>query len=70
MAESVGFFMIDPLPALAASPMKKDRLYVAYDRNHPSGAGHHVIAQAIVDDFSRNHRVATQGWLAKQEGSR
>jgi len=70
MVESMGFFMIDPLPALAASPMKKDRLYVPYDRNHPSGAGHRVIAQAIVDDLSRNHRVGTQGWLARQEGSR
>ena len=70
MAESAGFFVIDPLPTLTASRERKDRLYVAYDRNHPSGAGHRLIAQAIVDDLSRNHRVDAQRRLARQEGSR
>jgi lysophospholipase L1-like esterase len=70
MAESVGFFTIDPLPVFAASPERKDRLYVAYDRNHPSGEGHRLIAQAIVDDLSRNRRVDSQRRLARQEGSR
>jgi lysophospholipase L1-like esterase len=70
MAESAGFFMIDPLPALTASPERKDRLFVAYDRNHPSGAGHRLIAQAIVDDLSRNRRVDAQRRFARQEGSR
>lgn len=70
LAEPLGFFVIDPLPALAASDVKKDRLYVPYDRNHPSGAGHHVIAQAIVDDLSRNHRVNTKARVARQEGLR
>jgi lysophospholipase L1-like esterase len=69
MAESEGFFVIDPLPALTASPVRKDRLFVAYDRNHPSGEGHRLIAQAIVDDLSRNRRVDSQRRFAGQEGS-
>jgi len=68
IAEPLGFFVIDPLPALASSRVKKDRLYVAYDRNHPSGAGHALIAQVIVDELSRNHRVITPSWVATQEG--
>ena len=56
MAEPLGFFVIDPLPVLAASKERKDRLYVPYDRNHPSEAGHRLIAQAIVDDLNRNGR--------------
>jgi lysophospholipase L1-like esterase len=69
MAESEGFFIIDPLPALTASPERKDHLFVAYDRNHPSGKGHRLIAQAIVDDLSRNRRVDSQRRFAGQEGS-
>jgi lysophospholipase L1-like esterase len=68
LAEASGFFVIDPLPALVASDVKKDRLYVPYDRNHPSAAGHRVIAQAIVDDLSRNHRLNVQARFARQEG--
>jgi lysophospholipase L1-like esterase len=68
MAESEGFFIIDPLPALTGSPERKDHLFVAYDRNHPSGEGHRLIAQAIVDDLSRNRRVDSQRRFAGQEG--
>ena len=68
MAEPLGFFVIDPLPALAASPERKDRLYVPYDRNHPSEAGHRLIAQAIVDDLSRNGRLNTHARVARTEG--
>jgi lysophospholipase L1-like esterase len=69
MTESEGFFIIDPLPALTASSERKDRLFVAYDRNHPSEKGHRLIAQAIVDDLSRNHRVDSPRRFAGQEGS-
>jgi lysophospholipase L1-like esterase len=67
LAAPLGFFVIDPLPALAATDVRKDRLYVAYDRNHPSEAGHRVIARAIVDDLSRNHRVSAKARVARQE---
>jgi hypothetical protein len=68
MAEPRGFFVVDPLPWLVASKERKDRLYVPYDRNHPSGAGHRLIAQAIVDDLNRHGRVTTTARLARQEG--
>jgi lysophospholipase L1-like esterase len=70
MAEPLGFFVIDPLPALAASKEKKDRLFVPYDRNHPSEAGHRVIAHVIVDDFTRHSRVNIQARFAQEEGLR
>jgi lysophospholipase L1-like esterase len=61
--------VIDPLPVLAASQERKDRLFVPYDRNHPSGAGHRLIAQAIVDDLNRNGRVNVNAHarVARQE---
>jgi hypothetical protein len=47
MAEPLGFFVIDPLPTLVASRASKDALFIPYDRNHPSAAGHRLIAEAI-----------------------
>jgi lysophospholipase L1-like esterase len=70
IAEPLGFFVIDPLPVLTASRERKDRLYVPYDRNHPSEAGHRLIAQAIVDDLNRNGRLNIQARFARQEGQR
>jgi len=49
IAEQLGFFVIDPLPALAQSNTKSDALFIPYDRNHPSTAGHRVIARAIAE---------------------
>lgn len=53
IAERCGFHVVDPMPALAASGTHVDALYIPYDRNHPSAAGHDVIAQAIFDSLSR-----------------
>jgi len=47
IADRLGFFVVDPLPALTLSTMKKDALFIPYDRNHPSAAGHRIIAQAM-----------------------
>jgi lysophospholipase L1-like esterase len=69
LAEPLGFFVIDPLPALAAVKDHKDRLYVAYDRNHPSASGHAVIAHAIVDALRKNGRLNPQARLAREEGT-
>jgi lysophospholipase L1-like esterase len=47
LADRLGLFVIDPLPSLVASSLKKPSLFIPYDRNHPSPAGHGLIAQSI-----------------------
>jgi hypothetical protein len=39
--------VVDPLPSLVASSLQKPSLFIPYDRNHPSPAGHRLIAQSI-----------------------
>jgi lysophospholipase L1-like esterase len=70
IANELGFVVIDPLPALAKSRANVDALFIPYDRNHPSAAGHRVLAQTIAehldqnDGFSRtSQRVAGNGSL-------
>ena len=55
IAERSGLLMIDPLPALIASHRKPADLFIAYDRNHPSAAGHEIIARALLDALA-SHR--------------
>ena len=54
MAAQFGFFVIDPLPALVGSPGRKDKLFIPYDRNHPSAAGHRIIAEAMLRYFEEH----------------
>ena len=58
MAQPLGFFVIDPLPTLMANKTSKDALFIPYDRNHPSAAGHHLIAEAIFH-YLEEHGVST-----------
>jgi lysophospholipase L1-like esterase len=68
IAEPLGFFVIDPLPSLATSPSDKQSLFIPYDRNHPSAAGHRLIAQAIVEYFrEHDHVVPGLKRLARSE---
>src|SRR5262249_24098831 len=55
IAERSGLLMIDPLPALIASHQKSADLFIPYDRNHPSAAGHQIIARALTDALT-SHR--------------
>jgi lysophospholipase L1-like esterase len=57
IADRLGFFVIDPLPRLAGSETKKEELFIPYDRNHPSAAGHVVIAQAIFEYLNGNENL-------------
>jgi lysophospholipase L1-like esterase len=57
IADKLGFFVIDPLPSMAASKLKKDTLFIPYDRNHPSAAGHRVIADAIADYLTQHDEL-------------
>src|SRR6266550_2974486 len=57
MADRLGFFVIDPLPALAKSSPSTDALFIPYDRNHPSAAGHRIVAQTIVDYLDRHEEL-------------
>jgi len=70
IADQLGFLLIDPLPALARAKGNIDALYIPYDRNHPSAAGHRVLAQAIDESLSAHggfgpttHRMAGNGSL-------
>jgi len=58
IAQRLGFFVIDPLPGLVGSTTKKDELFIPYDRNHPSAAGHAVIARAIAQYLEGSGRLA------------
>jgi lysophospholipase L1-like esterase len=68
VAEQMGMFVIDPLPALKARAGSNGSLFIPYDRNHPSAAGHQVIAQAIMEYFNQHQDiVAAQTRLAQRE---
>jgi hypothetical protein len=68
MAEQVGMFVIDPLPALKARAGNKGALFIPYDRNHPSAVGHRLIAQTIMEYFDQHQDiVAAQTRLAQRE---
>jgi lysophospholipase L1-like esterase len=47
IADRLGFAVIDPLPALIASRRPVSDLFIPYDRNHPSAAGHRIIADTV-----------------------
>jgi lysophospholipase L1-like esterase len=52
LAEPLNFAIIDPTPAMTATRADAVGLFIPYDRNHPSAAGHRVIAQAIFDQVA------------------
>jgi len=58
IARSLGFFVVDPLQSLADSRSRKDALFIPYDRNHPSAAGHRIIGEAIFHDLERREPLA------------
>jgi len=64
LAASHGFFFVDPLPRMMTTSEKKDSLYIPYDRNHPTAAGHRLIGQTIAENPALNqlltHGKATQ----------
>ena len=57
LATGLGLFVIDPLPLLKASSRTQGSLFIPYDRNHPSAAGHRLIAQTIVDFFNQHEEL-------------
>ena len=57
LANRLGLFVIDPLPSLVASPLQKPSLFIPYDRNHPSPAGHRLIARSIATYFDGHQDV-------------
>src|SRR5439155_19703161 len=57
LADQLGLFVIDPLPSLVTSSLQKPSLFIPYDRNHPSPAGHSLIAQSIVTYFDGHEDV-------------
>jgi hypothetical protein len=68
VAGQLGMFVIDPLPALKARAGHTGSLFIPYDRNHPSAAGHRVIAQAIMEYFNQHQDiVSAQTRLAQRE---
>jgi hypothetical protein len=56
IAQRLGFFVVDPLPELAARRNGTSDLFIAYDRNHPSAAGHRVIGQTIFE-YLQQHQL-------------
>jgi lysophospholipase L1-like esterase len=67
IAESLDFFVIDPLPSLAARKAQTDALFIPYDRNHPSAAGHRIIGEAIFQDLARREPFAANGRRAARD---
>ena len=61
IAQPLGFFVVDPLQSLAASRTRADALFIPYDRNHPSAAGHHVIGEAIFHYIEQHEPFAASG---------
>jgi len=59
IAEQFGFFVVDPLPALAESGAAKESLFIPYDRNHPSATGHRIIAESIAN-YLDGHAAAAR----------
>jgi len=57
IAGRLGFFVVDPLPALAAASAEQGDLFIPYDRNHPAAAGHQIIGEAIFQ-YLDEHRPA------------
>jgi lysophospholipase L1-like esterase len=55
IANQLDFHVIDPLPALVKSKGQIDALFIPYDRNHPSAAGHRVLAQTIVEQLEQQN---------------
>jgi hypothetical protein len=51
LAAPLGFAVIDPLPALVGAHVNRD-LFIPYDRNHPSAAGHQLIANSIFENLA------------------
>lgn len=65
MAGRLGFFVVDPLPAMAAVESDKDELYIPYDRNHPSASGHAIIGQSIFSHLQGHGMLAGAARLAE-----
>jgi len=54
LAAPLAFRVIDPLPLMTQN--RNVNLFIPYDRNHPSAAGHALIARAIVT-YLEEHRM-------------
>jgi lysophospholipase L1-like esterase len=54
IATRLGWFVVDPLPRLAAHPGGVDELFIPYDQHHLSKVGHKLVAEEILD-FARKH---------------
>jgi lysophospholipase L1-like esterase len=68
LAQRFGFFVVDPLPALAKFEGRKDRLFIPYDRNHPSPEGHRLIADAIARSLDDRGIAFHSPRVARTEG--
>jgi lysophospholipase L1-like esterase len=49
IAQRIDYFVIDPLPKLREHRSQVDKLYIAYDRHHPTAQGHQIIAEEIAE---------------------
>jgi lysophospholipase L1-like esterase len=61
IADPLGFGVIDPLPELRGTPDAR-ALFIPYDRNHPSAAGHRLIADGIL------RALTASSWLERAGG--
>lgn len=69
IAEQLGFSVIDPLPALAKSAADIGALFIPYDRNHPSAAGHRVLAESIAEYLDHHGAVGPSAQRVAGNGS-
>jgi lysophospholipase L1-like esterase len=66
IADRFGFFVVNPLPALVSSGRRAADLFIPYDRNHPSAAGHRLIGDSIFDYLKEHDRTVP---IADSHGS-
>jgi lysophospholipase L1-like esterase len=58
LADAHAFHTIDPVPVMRERADDGRRLYIPYDRNHPSAEGHALIAQAIYRSLLESGLIA------------
>ena len=56
----LGFFVIDPLPSFLEQRRRVEKLFIPYDRHHPTAMGHDLIADSICSYLLEHEQLMSQ----------